>query len=230
MPNDILVVDDDPAFRATAAKVLASEGFRPLEASGGAEALALARKRRPDLVVLDLRMPDVDGLEVCRKLKEGGETAAIPVLVLTAYDQEGQDVTCLDLGADSYLTKPVTMDRLLAHCRALLRRSEGGARKAARAGAMELDHARKVVRFGEKEISNLTPKEFEILYVLCCKSPDPVDRETLYRAVWGAEPPSTASLKTVEVHVHRIRLKLGLKADQWLLQVSGRGYCLKPSP
>src|SRR5581483_2661658 len=118
------------------------------EASTGKAGIAAASSQLPDLIVLDLVMPGLGGTEVCRQLKERGETSAIPVLILTGNDREGQDVACLDLGADDYLTKPVKSERLLAHCRALLRRS--GAElppknPALAIGPLRLDYGRKLV-------------------------------------------------------------------------------------
>jgi DNA-binding response OmpR family regulator len=146
---------------------------------------------------------------------------------LTGNDLDGQEVTCLDMGADDYLAKPVEKERLLARCRALLRRS--GRRSdagVARVGSLELDYHRKLVRLDGKEYPHLTPKEFGLLYELAMSSPTPRDRKSLYRKLWGTEPPSEQSLNTVEVHVRRVRLKLGWRSDRWLLGVHGRGYCL----
>src|SRR5205085_2021499 len=126
--------------------------------------------------------------------------------------------------------KPVKSDRLLAYCRALLRRTAGESREEPPArvevGELSLDYGRKVVLIGKREHPHLTPKEFELLYYLAQRTPSPTDRATIYRDVWGVEPPSEGVLKTVEVHVRRIRLKLNWKSDQWLVSVSGRGYAL----
>ncbi|MDE2512129.1 MAG: response regulator transcription factor, partial [Elusimicrobia bacterium] len=131
-----------------------------------------------------------------------------------------------------YLTKPVKSERLIAYCRALLRRNAGESRESPPArlevGALALDYGRKVVSMGKVEYPHLTPKEFELLYYLAGRTPNPTDRATIYRDVWGVEPPSEGVLKTVEVHVRRIRLKLGWKSEAWLVSVSGRGYALVP--
>jgi DNA-binding response OmpR family regulator len=155
----------------------------------------------------------------------------VPIIILTGNDKEGQDIACLDMGADGYLAKPVKSDRLLAHIRALLRRTEGEAAEApavVTVGEMKLDYSRKIVAIGKTEHPHLTPKEFELLYYLARRTPNPTDRATIYKDVWGVEPPSEGVLKTVEVHVRRVRLKLGWKSDQWLTSVSGRGYALIP--
>lgn len=224
-----LLIEDDAAFRKAVSKSLALHGYTVLEAASGKAGIAKALREQPDIIILDLVMPGMHGLEACAKLKTAMGTAGIPVLILTGNDQEGQDIACLDLGADDYLAKPVKTERLLAYCRALLRRS--GRRSDAgrvRLGTLELDYRRKLAIFEGKEYPHLTPKEFGVLYELALNSPEPRDRESLYRKLWEAEPPSATSLRTIEVHVRRIRMKLGWPQDSWLLGVHGRGYCLIP--
>lgn len=224
---DILAVDDDAAFLKIVGDVLSSHDFAVTAVRSGKAAVKAAAEKRPDLVILDLVMPGLRGIEVCQKLKERPETAGIPILILTGNDREGQEIACLDMGADDYLTKPVKTERLLAHCRALLRRARGGKPSpSASVGPLRLDYPRKLAVLREREFPHLTPKEFELLWHLAERSPEPVDRAALYRQVWGAEPPSEGALKTVEVHVRRVRLKLGLKADELVRTVPGRGYCL----
>jgi len=229
MEPKVLIVDDDAAFRKTAGRVLSLHGFRVVQAATGKAGIAGAFRDSPDLVILDLVLPGMRGLDVCQALKQDAATAGIPILILTGNDEEGLEVACLDMGADDYLTKPVRSERLLAHLRALLRRiparpADGG--RIVELGDMALDHDRKVVRLRGKEYSHLTPKEFGVLYTLALNSPLPRDRVSLYRDVWGMDPPSEGSLKTVEVHIRRLRLKLELDPDEWLCTVSGRGYCL----
>ncbi len=230
MPVRVLLIEDDPAFRRTVADLLRLHEFEVSEAGSGRAGAAKAREERPDLIVLDLVMPGMDGLEVCQSLKQDASTASIPILILTGNDREGQDVACLDLGADDYLTKPVKAERLLAYCRALLRRAhaEEAAPAVRRVGDLALDFARKLVSLKGREYEHLTPKEFGLLYELAGRSPEPEDRVALYQNVWGMDPPSEGSLKTVDVHVRRVRLKLGWRSDRWLVSVSGRGYCLRP--
>lgn len=231
MEPNVLLVEDDKMFRNTVANVLKMNGFRTSEAGTGKEGVSKAREDAPDLIVLDLVMPGMSGLDVCQALKSKTATAGIPIIILTGHDQEGQDITCLDMGADGYLTKPVKTERLLAHCKALLRRPQPKAKPASkekRLGGLRLDYARKLVELEGKPFPHLTPKEFDLLYELASASPEPRDRKALYRKVWGMEPPSEGSLKTVEVHVRRIRLKLGWRSREWLTGVSGRGYCLAP--
>ncbi len=227
----ILLIDDDAAFRKSLRLILEDAGFSVAEARNGREGLRKTGEESPALVILDLVMPGLAGPDICLSLKKDPATAGTPVLILTGNDQEGQDIACLDLGADDYLTKPVRGERLLAHCRAILRRSLPASPQSAAVGDLRLDYARKLATLGGKDHAGLTPKEFDLLYALALASPAPRQREELYRQIWGNEPPSEQSLRTVEVHVRRIRLKLGWKTDQWLTAVSGRGYSLAaPKP
>jgi len=228
----VLLIEDDASFRKTVSDVLQLEGYSVLQAPSGKAGIVAARDESPDLIILDIVMPGMKGTEVCQYLKQDAMTARLPIIILTGNDKDGQDVACLDMGADDYLTKPVKTERLLAYCRAILRRTAGESREALPArlevGELALDYARKIVILGRKEYAHLTPKEFELLYFLAGRTPTPSDRATIYREVWGVEPPSEGALKTVEVHVRRVRLKLGWKSDQWLVSVSGRGYALLP--
>jgi DNA-binding response OmpR family regulator len=226
----VLLIEDNAAFREAVGRVLARAGYAVAQAPTGKAGLERAAANRPDLVILDMVLPGLKGLEVCQRLKSDAATAAIPVLILTGNDKDGQEVACLDLGADDYLTKPVATERLLAHVRALLRR---GAKVASPAdavtlGALQLHYARKLVVLGGQEHPELTPTEFGLLFELAQRSPQPVERAALYHRVWGMEPPSEMSVQTVDVHIRRIRLKLGWPADCWLSYVRGRGYSLTP--
>jgi DNA-binding response OmpR family regulator len=230
MAPKVLLIEDDASFRKAVSDVLSLEGYEIIQAPSGKAGILSAQNEMPDLIVLDLIMPGMKGLEVCQFLKQDAATARLPIIILTGNDKEGQDIACLDMGADDYLTKPVKSERLLAYCRALLRRNAGESKETppprVEVGALSLDYGRKVVTIGKQEHPHLTPKEFELLYYLAKRTPNPTDRATIYRDVWGVEPPSEGVLKTVEVHVRRIRLKLGWKSEQWLVSVSGRGYAL----
>jgi DNA-binding response OmpR family regulator len=229
MGQKILLIEDNSTFRKTVARLLTENGYDVAEAGTGKEGLSRAGKNKPDLLILDLVLPGISGLEVCGQFKQAAETSAIPILMLTGNDKDGQDIACLDMGADDYLTKPVKTERLLAHCRALLRRAGPDApagEPVVRVGGMSLDYGRKLVLLKGKEYPELTPKEFGLLYELARRSPEPQERAALYRSVWGMEPPSEGSLKTVDVHVRRIRIKLGWMNEEWLSYTNGRGYCL----
>jgi len=231
MAPKVLLIEDDASFRKAVSDILSLEGYEVLQAPSGKAGILAAQKEMPDLVLLDLIMPGMKGLEVCQFLKQDAQTARVPIIILTGNDKDGQDIACLDMGADDYLTKPVKSKRLIAYCRALLRRTAGEGREApARVdvGALGLDYGRKLVILGGKEHPHLTPKEFELLYYLARRTPNPTERAAIYKDVWGVEAPSEGALKTVEVHVRRVRLKLGWRSDQWLVSVSGRGYALIP--
>lgn len=229
--SKVLLIEDDASFRKAVSDVLTLEGYEVKQAPSGKAGILAAQQDPPDLVILDLIMPGMKGLEVCQFLKQDAKTANVPIIILTGNDKDGQDIACLDMGADDYLIKPVKSERLLAYARALLRRN-AGEEKAAPAsvevGALSLDYPRKIVKLGKHEHQHLTPKEFELLYFLASRTPNPTERAEVYRKVWGVEAPSEGALKTVEVHVRRVRLKLGWKSDQWLVSVSGRGYALIP--
>lgn len=231
MAPKVLLIEDDASFRKAVSDVLSEEGYQVSQAPSGKAGIMAAQTDPPDLVILDLIMPGMKGLEVCQVLKQDAATARVPIIILTGNDKDGQDIACLDMGADDYLTKPVKSQRLLAYARALLRRNAGEEKdppSRVEVGGLSLDYARKVVTLGSKEYPHLTPKEFELLYFLARRTPNPTERAAIYRDVWGVEAPSEGSLKTVEVHVRRVRLKLGWKSDQWLVAISGRGYALVP--
>ncbi len=226
MAAEILLIDDDKPFLKIVSKILEEQGYATVCASSGRAGLRQALERQPSLVVLDMVMPGLGGLEVCQELKQRTETAGVPILIVTGNDKDGQDAACLDMGADDYVTKPIGARSLLARCRALLRRSGQASASDVALGELRLDYARKTVWLGGRAFEHLTPKEFELLHFLASRSPQPFDRVALYQKVWSAEPPSEGSLKTVEVHVRRVRLKLGLRSDQWLVTIAGRGYAV----
>lgn len=229
MKQKVLLIDDDAVFRRIATQILEQSPYEIIEAETGEAALSLVLQDQPDLILLDIALPGLNGMEICDRLKSSPRTAHIPVIVLTGNVRQGQEIACLDLGADDYLTKPMDGERLLARCRAVLRRSppKNAAKPNLRLGALSLNYVQKTVAFRGKVFTHLTPREFSLLYEIACLSPNPCDRVTLYRRLWGMEPPSESSLRTVDVHARRIRLKLGLKPNEWLKHVSGRGYCLE---
>ena len=224
----ILIIDDDPVFGAILIEALKGDGHEATQVLSGKAGVTYASADLPNLVILDMTMPEMGGLEVCQKLKASEKTSQLPILVLTGNSKEGQEVSCLNTGADDYLTKPVNTEILIARCGALLRRLPNDAsRPPLSVGKLVLDYDLKLATLGKRQFPNLTPKEFGLLYEIASHSPKPCDQTSLYQKVWGADPPSPKSLKTVEVHIRRIRLKLGWRENQWLSHVPGRGYCLK---
>ncbi|HXG40167.1 MAG TPA: response regulator transcription factor [Candidatus Limnocylindrales bacterium] len=201
----ILLVEDDESVRRSLARNLAGHGYRVVEASDVRTARAAWEAGRPDLVLLDLGLPDGDGAAVLRRIRR---EAATPVLVLTARDAEREKIVALDAGADDYVTKPFSIGELHARIRALLRRSVGPIADpsgVARLGPLRLDPARREVRVGE-ELVHLTPREFEVLRVLLAHAGRVVTHGRLLRAVWGEAYDEEAHY--LHVYVSQLRRKL----------------------
>ncbi len=216
----VVVVEDEEPIAAAVAARLRSEGFAVEVAGDGPAALDLCRRVRPDLVVLDLVLPGLDGLEVCRRLRADPAGGDVPVLMLTARDDETDLLVGLGVGADDYLTKPFSPRELVARIRALLRRADRAPTVAPAlvVGGVELDPAARRVRRDGAEV-HLTATEFDLLHVLAAR-PDVVHtREELLRKVWGQTGGYVA--RTVDSHVRALRRKLG--ADL-IRTVHGVGY------
>jgi two-component system KDP operon response regulator KdpE len=206
----ILLVEDDEATRLALARDLAGRGYAVDEAADGRTALAHWEARRPDVVLLDLGLPDIDGLDVIRRIRR---EAITPIVILSGRYEEREKVEALDRGADDYVTKPFGSDELQARLRAALRRAAGPAGDQAgrlRVGDLVLDVPRHEVRFGSTPIE-LTPREFEILRVLLSEAGRVVTKARLLRAVWGEAYQAEDSY--VYVHVGQLRRKLAA-ADQ----------------
>jgi two-component system, OmpR family, response regulator MprA len=220
----ILVVDDEPAVREAIERALRLEGYAVAVAADGCEALERIDSRPPDALVLDLLMPRVDGLELCRRLRHSGDRT--PVLMLTARDAVADRVTGLDAGADDYLIKPFALDELLARLRALLRRSEpGGRREPLRFADLELDPVSFEVRRGERAIE-LTRTEFLLLELFLRHPRQVLTRSIIFENVWGYDfGPRSNSL---EVYMGYLRRKTEAGGEPRLLHtVRGVGYVLK---
>ena len=222
----ILVVDDEPAVREAIERALRLEGYEVALAADGHEALERIDQRPPDALVLDLLMPRVDGLELCRQLRHSGDRT--PVLMLTARDAVADRVTGLDAGADDYLIKPFALDELLARLRALLRRSEPGGRgEPLRFADLELDPVSFEVRRGEREIA-LTRTEFLLLELFLRHPRQVLTRSIIFENVWGYDfGPRSNSL---EVYMGYLRRKTEAGGEPRLLHtVRGVGYVLRES-
>jgi two-component system, OmpR family, response regulator MprA len=220
----ILVVDDEPAVREAVDRALRLEGYETELAADGAQALEALADRAPDALVLDLLMPHVDGLEVCRRLRAAGDHT--PVLVLTARDAVPDRVRGLDAGADDYLVKPFALEELLARLRALLRRGGGGERTETRRYAdLELDTLGHTVHRGRRPIE-LTRTEFLLLELFLRHPRQVLTRTQIFERVWGYDfGPGSNSL---EVYVGYLRRKLEAGGEPRLLQtVRGVGYVLR---
>ena len=201
----ILVVDDEPAIVATMAPLLRSQGYDVVTALSGRAAIEAAERDHPDLVVLDLGLPDIEGVEVCRTIRRD---QAVPILVLSARGAERDKVAALDAGADDYVTKPFGTEELLARIRAALRRTEQSAAPVPRIivkGDLAIDRDRRRVVRGDVEI-RLTPKEFELLVFLAQHSGRVVTHRTILKAIWG--PHSVDQPEHLRVLVGALRKKI----------------------
>lgn len=221
MPARILVVDDERRITALLRRALVYEGYDVDLAADGPAGLRLARDRTPDLVILDVMMPEVDGIEVTRRLRAVGD---VPILLLTARDGVADRVTGLDAGADDYLVKPFALDELLARVRALLRRREGPTGGTVSFGDLSLDLARRDGRRGNRAFE-LTTKEFELLALLLRHPRHVLTRDFILDEVWGYD---RGDANVLEVYVGYLRAKLEEGGEPRLIQtVRGAGYVLR---
>ncbi len=221
----ILIIEDETPMRTALADLLAGEGYRALTAADGERGLDRALAEKPDLILLDVMLPKLDGFAVCAELRRLAND--VPVVMLTAKGQIEDRVTGLDAGADDYLVKPFSTDELLARVRALLRRAERKTRSPVKLklGETEIDLARQTAVRGRKEI-HLTAKEFSMLRLLAEAEGEPVTREKFLDVVWGYTAFPTT--RTVDNHVASLRAKLETHPDapRWLKTVHGVGYKL----
>lgn len=222
--QSILVVDDEPVIRTSVAEALASEGYTVLEASDGASGLTAFREGRPDLVILDIMMPGLSGVEVCRLIRAESKT---PIILLTARDAELDKVLGLEVGADDYVTKPFSLRELSARVRAVLRRIDPASASSEKNiidfGAVQIDLAgHRVTRGGE--VLPLKPRAFQLLAFLLEHQGQVFTREQLLARVWGTDYPGET--RTVDVHMHALRELIEVdSANPTLLQtVRGVGY------
>jgi DNA-binding response OmpR family regulator len=222
----ILVIDDDPELREVVMEQLGvDDEFTAIEAATGEEGLSAAQAARPDLILLDVNLPDMDGREVCRRLKGAGVRA--PVVMLTAAASDADTVEGLDAGADAYVTKPFRFSVLLAHIRARLRSHEQSEDAVFRIGPYEFRPAGKVLIDERQRKIRLTEKETSILKYLYRAGDKPVSREELLTEVWGYNAGVTTH--TLETHVYRLRQKIEPDAQSAkLLLTEAGGYRLAP--
>ena len=219
----VLVVDDEKDITALVAYHLEREGFTVLQAHDGLQALELVKRERPSLLVLDLMLPHLSGLDVCRRLRKEPDTARLPILMLTAKAEEADKVLGLELGGDDYLTKPFGPREVVARVKALLRRSEEvQGEELIKTGSLEIDLGRYTVAIRKRAVE-LTPKEFDLLKALVLARGRVLSRDYLLDRVWGYERASEIESRTVDVHVRRLREKLGPEAAR-IVTVKSVGY------
>jgi two-component system phosphate regulon response regulator PhoB len=225
MKPKILVVDDEPDALEVLGFKLKEAGYAPLYAKDGARAIATARDERPALIVLDLMLPAVDGLEVCKILRRDPGTAAIPIIMLTARAGEMDRVLGLELGADDYVTKPFSPRELVLRIKKLLGRVKSADDSLAmlQVGDLEIDVPQHRVSVSGKPV-DLTATEFKLLEVLARRRGRVQTRDRLLQDVWGYENPIDS--RTVDTHMRRLREKIGAAAD-YLETIRGVGYRFK---
>jgi len=219
----ILVVDDDPQIRRVMRMRLTGLGYEIAEARSGEQSLETFREFLPDLVLLDLNMPGMGGLEACRQIREGSE---VPVIILTVRNTEDEKVEALDAGADDYVTKPFGMKELLARVRAAMRRAPTGPSagpKTLRAGDLEIDFETRRVKAHGQQV-RLTPKEFELLRYLVSQRGKPVPHRELLQAVWGPDyGDETEYLRVFITHLRR-KLEPNPSKPRYILTEPWVGY------
>ncbi|HEY7483985.1 MAG TPA: response regulator transcription factor [Streptosporangiaceae bacterium] len=222
----VLVVDDEPNIRDLVEVALRFHGFAPVAVATGEQALRHVKAERPDLIVLDVMLPDVDGFEVCRRLRADGHD--VPVIFLTARDTPSDTVTGLTLGGDDYVTKPFSIDALVARVRAVLRRAapaDDEADKVLRIADLELDETRWTVRRGDTDVE-LSPTEFRLLAHLMRNAGRVLSREQLLENVWGWA--HSGNSQVVETYISYLRRKLDPLGPPLIHTQRGVGYTLRP--
>ncbi len=223
MRERILVIDDDSSITSVLKRGLGYEGYDVSVAGDGKEGLEAARQRPPELVILDIMMPGLDGLEVCRRLRSVDEK--LPIVMLTAKDAISDQVLGLETGADDYIVKPFVFEVLLARVRALLRRREADTREVLRYQDLTLDTASRMARRGEREI-DLTTTEYELMQLFLRNPERVLTRNIIVEKVWGYD--FDGNYNILEVYVRYLRNKLEENGDRRLIQtVRGAGYVLR---
>jgi len=225
----LLVVDDEPQIRRFLETGLTGRGYKVMTAADGVKALGMIMAERPDLVILDLAMPHLDGVSVLRRVREWSD---VPIIVLSVRDDDRGKVEALDLGADDYLTKPFSMNELLARIRVALRHSGQNhtrAQPVLQAGELHMDLQRRVVSLAGDEI-HLTPTEFDLLRVLLTNVDRVVTQRQLLAEVWG--PGYEEDVQTLRIFIAQVRRKLKERTGEprYILTEPGVGYRLRGEP
>jgi len=220
----ILVIDDDASVSKLVSDVLTEEGFSVTTASCGEDGIKKVHRSKPNLIILDLRLPDMDGFQICQTLKKDKSVSAIPIIMLTVKSTKSSTVAGLEMGADDYIVKPFNQEELVARVKTVLRRASGGEKveEILRYGNMYMNLDKHTVFIKDKKI-DLTPMEFDLLQILVRKKGHVLNRSFLLETVWGYEYFGTT--RTVDVHIGRLREKLAPLGDK-IETVEGVGYRL----
>ena len=220
----VLVVDDDEDLLKMLKRRLEAEGFEYMSAKDGKDMLGLIKVKRPDVIILDIMLPEMDGLEICKAIKNDTKTARIPIIILTAKAQEVDKIVGLELGADDYVTKPFSPRELIARIKAVLRRAKEKDKlpEVLKIGDMSIDFAKIMVLIKDKPIE-LTSKEFELLKVLIKAKGRVLSRDYLLDTIWGFDQALEIQTRTVDVHITTLRKKLKSESKR-IITVKNYGY------
>lgn len=217
----ILIVDDEPDILEFLQYNLRKEGYEVVTANDGRQAIAVAEKEKPGLIILDIMMPELDGVETCRLLRTKKEFQEVPIAFLTARDEDFSQITALDVGGDDYITKPVKPRVLVSRINALLRRAGRGndaAQSVVELHDLKIDREKVLVFRGEQAIE-LPRKEFEILWLLVSKPGRVFTREEIFDKIWGNDV--IVGDRTIDVHIRKLRERIG---EQYIKTMKGIGY------
>jgi two-component system alkaline phosphatase synthesis response regulator PhoP len=214
----ILIADDEPDILEMLEYALERDGFEVYKAHDGEEALRKAAKHLPEIILLDVMMPKIDGIEVCRTLRQDNKFENTIILILTARSEEYSEVAGFEAGADDYVTKPVKIRSLLHRLGALQRRGTKPGKESLQAGPFIIDREKYLIVKGEEEIK-LPRKEFELLHLLVSMKNKVLTREKIFEEIWGQDV--IVVDRTIDVHIRRIRIKIG---EQYIQTVKGVGY------
>ena len=226
----ILIVEDEKDIVKMLDYNLKKEGFKTLSAHNGEDGLDMARKENPDLILLDLMLPEMDGMDVCKAIKNEAKTSHIPIIILTAKAQETDKIVGLELGADDYMTKPFSPRELIARIKAVLRRMKEKDKlpEVLRIGDLTIDFSKIMVSIKDKPIE-LTAKEFELLKTLIKAKGRVLSRDYLLDTIWGFDQALEIQTRTVDVHIQTLRKKIKSEAKR-IVTVKNYGYRFQLEP
>jgi two-component system alkaline phosphatase synthesis response regulator PhoP len=224
MKEKILIVEDEKDILKMVEYNLKKDGYRTVSARDGEDAIEMAHSEHPDLILLDLMLPGIDGLEVCKQLKRESKTAGIPIIMVTAKTQESDKVVGLELGADDYVTKPFSVRELLARVKAVMRRAHEKEKlpELLNLGDLTIDFSKIEARIKDKPVA-LTAKEFELLRTLIKAKGRMLSRDYLLDTIWGYDHAIEIQTRTVDVHIRSLRKKLK-SAAKHIITVKNYGY------